>query len=500
MKHLFCLVPLALSLGAPAWGASCDSLASLKLTNTTINSVKTVGAGEFTLPVPGRGPDPNAAFKKLPAFCRVSVTLKPTSDSEIKVEVWLPLNNWNGKLQSVGNGAWAGVFSYPAMAEALTRGYATASTDTGHTGNNADFISGHPEKLADFIHRSEHEMTVAAKAVISGFYGNAPKYSYWNGCSTGGRQAFTEAQRYPNDYDGIIAGAPAFYVSRLQGMQAWIGQQTQRPGALIPQEKFSLLHNAVLAACDGLDGVKDGVLEDPTKCKFDPGVLACKQGDGADCLTTAQVEIARNLYNGPQANGKSIYPGIERSTETGWNMLAGPRPMSLAVEMYQLVAFRKNSNWDLKEFKVTDVERFEKEQGALVDSANPNLKPFFSNKGKLLVYHGWADPGVPPMGTVNYYNNVIKIVGEAQTKDSMRLFMVPGMGHCRGGDGTDDFDMIKALETWVEQGKAPERMEASRMRNGKVDRTRPLCAYPQVAVYKGSGSTDDASNFSCQAK
>jgi feruloyl esterase len=499
MKPLLCLLPVAFSVSAPVWAASCDSLSSLKLTNTTITSARTVGAGEFTLPTPGRGPDPNAPFKKLPAFCRVAATLKPTSDSDIKIEVWLPAAGWNGKLQSVGNGAWGGVISYGAMAEALASGYAAASTDTGHQGNSADFIVGHPEKLADWVYRSEHEMTVAAKDVVKGFYGSAPKYSYWNGCSTGGRQAFTEAQRYPDDYDGIIAGAPAYYASRLQGMQAWIGQQTQRPGALIPQEKFSLLHNAVLAACDGLDGVKDGVLEDPTKCKFDPGVLACKQGDAKNCLTAEQVETARNLYTGPQVSGKPIYSGLEPGSETGWNTLAGPRPMSLAVEMYQLVAFKKDSNWDLKDFKVTDVERFEKEQGSFIDSANPNLKPFFARKGKLLVYHGWADPGVPPMGTVNYYNNVTKAVGEAQTKDSMRLFMVPGMGHCRGGDGTDSFNMVKALEAWVEQGKAPERIEASRMRDGKADRTRPLCAYPQVAVYKGSGSTDDAANFACQA-
>jgi len=479
------------------FAASCESLTSLKVANTTISMAKEVGAGQFKPAARGRGADPDAPFRSLPAFCRAAATLKPTSDSDIKIEVWLPLTSWNGKLQSVGNGAWGGVISYPAMAEALASGYATASTDTGHAGNTADFIPGHPEKLADWLHRSVHEMTVSAKAIIDGYYGSAPKYAYWNGCSTGGRQAFTEAQRYPNDYDGIIAGAPAAYVSRLQGMQAWIGQQVHRnAGASIPEDKFSLLHNAVMAACDAIDGVKDGVLEDPTKCKFDPGVLACKSGEGANCLTADQVETARKLYAGPQANGKTIYPGIEPGTEKGWNMLGGARPMSLAVEMYQLVA--NDGHWDVSAMKVSDIERFEKEKGAAVDSVDPNLKPFFGHKGKLLVYHGWADPGVPPMGTVNYYNHVSKTVGEAQTRDSMRLFMVPGMGHCRGGDGTDTFDMVKALEAWVEHGKAPERIEAARIRDGKTDRTRPLCAYPQTAVYKGSGSTDDASNFVCR--
>jgi pimeloyl-ACP methyl ester carboxylesterase len=490
------LLLFALSSAAIFAATPCESLTALQLANTTITSAKMVGAGEFTLPSPGRGANPNAAFQKLPAFCRVMATLKPAPDSDIKMEVWLPAAAaWNGKLESVGNGAWAGVISYPALATALGMGYVAASTDTGHVGNNPDFIPGHPDKLADFIHRGVHEMTVAAKGVINGHYGNAPKYSYWNGCSTGGRQALTEAQRYPNDYDGIIAGAAAAYVTRLQGMQVWVSQQAHRdPAAFIPAEKFSVLHDAVMAACDAKDGVKDGVIEDPTKCSFDPKVVACKEGDGPNCLNAAQVETARMMYAGPSINGKNIFPGVEPGSETGFNMLAGPRVMSLAAEMYKYAAF--NGNWDMKDFTLADVERFEKEKGPAVNSVDPNLKSFIEHKGKLLMYHGWADPGVPPMGSVNYYNNVAKTVG-APAKDATRLFMVPGMGHCGGGDGTSTFDMIKALEQWVEQGKAPERIEASRVRNGVTDRTRPLCAYPQVAVYKGSGSTDDSANFVC---
>jgi feruloyl esterase len=474
--------------------APCESLTSLALPHSTILWAEPVAAGEFTLPTPGRGANPNAAFKNLPMFCRVAASLKPTGDSDIRIEVWLPMAAWNGKLQSVGNGAWAGTISYPALAAALAAGYAAASTDTGHIGNNPDFIVGHPDKLEDFVHRSVHEMTVAAKGVVAGFYGSAPKYSYWNGCSTGGRQGFTEAQRYPDDYDGIIAGAPAAYVTRLQGIQVWISQQANRsPASLIPAEKFSLIHNAVLAACDGLDGVKDGVLENPTKCKFDPQVLACKEGDGPNCLNPEQVQAARMFYSGLR-EGK-IFPGIEPGSELGWNTLAGPKPMSLAVEMYKYAAF--NGNWDIKDFKVDDIMRFEKEKGPAVNSVDPNLNPFFAHNGKLLMYHGWADPGVPPQGTVDYFNNVKETAG-AKASEDMRLFMVPGMGHCRGGDGTDEFDAVKALEQWVEKSKAPERIEASRIRNGKVDRTRPLCAYPKVAVYSGTGSTDESANFSCK--
>ena len=305
--------------------ADCGRLTSLALPHTTILSASSVGAGEFAPPNGRRD-----AFLKLPALCRVQASLKPVADSDIRIEVWLPTTGWNGKLQSVGNGAWAGGISYPAMASALAKGYATASTDTGHTGNNADFIPSHPDKLVDFVHRSAHEMTVAAKVIVNAYYGNAPKYSYWNGCSTGGRQAFTEAQRYPDDYDGIVAGAPAAYTTKLQGMQVWASVQANRNAAsLIPKEKFGVLHNAALAACDGMDGVKDGVIDDPAKCNFDPAVVACKNGEGPNCLTTEQVETARNMYAGPKLNGKTVFPGIEPGSEMGLDTLAGPKVMSI---------------------------------------------------------------------------------------------------------------------------------------------------------------------------
>lgn len=493
---IFAIFVAVVAFSTGAFGASCESLASLTLEHTNIVSATVIAAGEFPAPA-GRGPNNRAVFEKLPPFCRVIATLKPTSDSNIGIEVWLPLAGWNGKLQSVGNGAWAGSISYPALAAALLADYAAASTDTGHTGNNPDFIPDHPEKLADFIHRSVHEMTVAAKGIVNGFYGNPAKYAYWNGCSTGGRQALTEAQRYPNDYDGIIAGAPAAYVTRLQGMQVWVAQQANRSSdSLIPESKFSLIHDAVLKACDALDGVKDGVLEDPTKCKFDPKVLECVEGDGPNCLSKAQVETARDMYAGPSVDGKRVFYGVEPGTENGWNMLASAKPMSLAVEMYKYVAF--HGAMELKDFKTEDILKFEKEKGPAVNSVDPNLAPYFAHKGKLLMYHGWADPGVPPLGTVRYYENVSSKVGAAKAAENMRLFMVPGMGHCAGGDGTSTFDMVKAMEQWVEQGKAPQTIPAARMREGKVDRTRPLCAYPATAVYNGTGSTDEAANFSCK--
>jgi feruloyl esterase len=480
-----------LAIVVPAWAAPCESLTSLTLSNTKIDLAQPVNAGQFT-PPGGR-----TTLVNLPAFCRVTATLRPSIGSDIKIEVWLP-SNWNNALQSVGNGAWAGTISYPAMATALAAGYATASTDTGHTGNNPDFITEHPEKLIDFAYRSVHEMTVAAKVIVTAYYGKAAAHSYWNGCSTGGRQALAEAQRFPGDYDGIIAGAPANYVTHLQGQQVWMNQIVhQDEAAYIPADKYRVLHDAVLKVCDAIDGVKDGVLEDPTRCRFDPKELACSGADTSACLAPPQVEAVRKIYSGPigTKTGKPLFPGLERGSELGWATLSGPKPMSLAEETYKFIVFQDKS-WNYMSFDAErDMATADKNASALMNSTDPNLKPFFGHGAKLLMYHGWADPGIAPWNSVNYYKSVVERVGSG---DSIRLFMVPGMGHCRGGDGTDTFDAMAALSTWVEKGKAPERIEASHQTRGAVDRTRPLCPYPQVAVYSGSGSTDQSANFACR--
>src|SRR5579862_4198969 len=267
------------------YAASCESLSKLSLPGTKITMAQPVAAGQLPLPAGRGGQNP---YKDLPALCRIAATLKPTGDSDIKVEVWLPEpQGWNGKFQAVGNGGWAGTISYSAMAEALRQGYATASTDTGHTGGRGEFALGHPDKLIDFGWRSEHEMTVKAKAIVNAYYGSAPKYSYWNGCSTGGRQGLKEAQKFPNDYDGIIAGAPA----NRTALALWVAfAELKDPASFIPASKYGMIHKAVLEACDAADGLRDEQIDDPTKCKFDPKVIQCKSGDTADCLTAAQVE------------------------------------------------------------------------------------------------------------------------------------------------------------------------------------------------------------------
>jgi feruloyl esterase len=489
---------IALLLSSMVAAGPCDRVRDLKLPNTTITLAESVAPGGFPAPG-GRGAD---AFKKLPAFCRVAATLKPTADSEIKIEVWLPESGWNGKLESVGNGAWAGTISYPAMATALAAGFATASTDTGHTGNNPNFITGHPEKVIDFGYRAVHEMTLAAKAIIDANYGSAPKFSYWNGCSTGGRQALSEAEKYPTDYDGILAGAPAIAASRLQGMQVWASQAVHKDeSSYIPPAKYPLIHNAILEKCDAIDGVKDGVLENPSKCKFDPKVLVCKGADSSLCLTAPQAEAAAKLYAGPKnrTSGKQLFPGLEPGSELGWASLAGPKPMSLATDVYKYLVLN-NPDWDYKTLNPdADFALAEKAVRNSLDAADPNLKPFVERGGKLIMYHGWSDPGIPPMNTVDYYKKAANLLGgETKAGQSIRLFMIPGMNHCQGGSGTDKFNGIAALSEWVESGKAPGRIPASHQTAGKVDRTRPLCPYPQTAVYKGTGSTDEAGNFTCK--
>jgi feruloyl esterase len=490
------LAAVFLLFAAPALAVPCESLSTFSAAHAAVTLAQTVAPGAFT--APGRGGRGANAFASLPSFCRVAATLTPSSDSDIKIEVWLPASPWNGKLQAVGNGAWAGNISYPAMATALAAGYVTVSTDTGHTGGDPKFMVGHPEKLVDFEERSVHEMTVTAKAIAAAYYGTAPKQSYFNGCSTGGRQALTEAQRYPLDFDAIVAGAPANAVRRQTFGQIWLWQATHKDEtSLLTPEKFAVLHKAALEQCDALDGVRDGVIENPLACKFDPSVTLCKSGESQDCLTAAQVDAAKKIYAGASRakTHQLLYPGLEPGSESGWNMSVAARPVSYAEDFFKYIV-HNDAGWDPKSLNYdADVVAVDKLKTGL-DATNPDLSKFVGRGGKLLIYHGWSDPGIPPRNSVNYYESVLKASPTA--RDAVRLFMVPGMAHCGGGDGTSTFDMVAAVDAWVESKTAPATIPASRMADGKVVRTRPLCAYPAVARYKGTGSTDDAANFACR--
>ncbi len=472
----------------------CETLASLPLPQTQITLAQLVPAGSFT--PPHSEPLPN-----LPAFCRVAATLTPTSDSEIKIEVWLPAN-WNGKFEAVGNGGWSGNINYSGLAHGIARGYATASTDTGHAGGSAEFALGHPEKLTDFAYRSEHEMAVKAKALIAAFYGNGPRLSYWNGCSSGGKQGLKEAQLSPEDFNGIIAGAPANnWVALLSADMRMSVAELETPASTIPNAKLPAIHLAALQACDSLDGLTDGLIADPTRCHFDPAVLLCKGPETDSCLTPAQVRTAKTIY-GPFTNPRThrvIYPGLEPGSELGWRAFSGPAPFSISNDYFRFVVY-KNPSWNFHTFDIArDVAAAEKQDRANVLKAiNPDLRKFTARGGKLILYHGWSDNLIAPLNSVNYFTSVTAALGgPGKTANSVRLFMAPGMSHCGGGDGPNFIDTLTPLELWVEKGVPPDRIVASHKTGDRIDRTRPLCPYPREARYKGDGDTNDAANFTC---
>jgi feruloyl esterase len=472
---------------------SCAGLLRLALPNASITSAQVVGAGAFTPSTANNSPH---SFAYLPAFCRVAATLTPSSDSEIKIEVWLPIAGWNGKFLAMGSGGWGGAIDYQGLSYALGRGYATSATDDGHEGQGGSFVLGHPEKFIDFAYRSEHEMTIKAKAIIHSFYDRDPRYSYWDGCSGGGREGLLQAYRYPDEFDGVVAGDPATFRRNVWAL--WLANVTFKdPAGYIPPSKYPMIHQAVLDACDKIDGLKDGLIDDPTRCNFDPEVLQCRQGDAASCLTARQVRTARAILSPAiTASGAPIFPRLEPGTELRWARLAGgPEPAELFLDYFKYLVF-KDAHWDWKTF---DLERdaalsndIDKDTIAL----NPSLTPFAHHGGKLLLYHGWADQQVAPGATVEFYDSLVKVGGDP-APGWVKLYMAPGMAHCSGGEGPDTFDKLSAMEQWVEQGKAPEQIIASHSSNGKVDRTRPLCPYPQVARYQGSGRMDEAANFTC---
>jgi Tannase and feruloyl esterase len=516
-----CRVLLSLSIiAAPLAAATCDSLAGLKLADTTITSAATVAAGAFTLPVS------LPSFKKLPAFCRVQGVIQPSSDSHIEFEVWMPSSGWNGKFHGEGNGGFAGSIDYSALAASVLSGYASSSTDTGHRGGatDASWALGHPEKIVDFGYRAIHETAEKSKAVVRAFYGDSARHSYFSSCSNGGRQALMEAQRYPADYDGIIAGAPAASFTRIVASFTWDLQALETdPASYIPTNKYPAIEAAAVAACDARDGVKDGVIDDPTKCGFKPATLLCNGPESAACLTQPQITALEKIYAGPRnSQGQQLYPGFMPGGESGAGMgwaawISGAAPHKSLQYAFATQGganlIYQNAAWDFRAYNLDhDVKVADDTMGQRLNAVDPNLKALKDRGGKLILYHGWSDPALAPMATVNYYQSVVAKMGQKDTADFVRLYMVPGMQHCSFGPGPDSFgalpggpqadtehSMSVALERWVEKGPAPAQIVASKYAAERVVRSRPLCPYPQIARYSGSGSTDDAANFSCVA-
>jgi feruloyl esterase len=453
-----------------------------------------------------RLPDVTAAVAT-PTHCQVSITLRPSADSEIKSEVWLPAaGRWNGKLLMEGGGGFVGSVNTGGMTYAVGEGYATASTDTGHTGGSGSFALGHPEKVVDFAYRAVHETAVKAKALIAAHYGRGAILSYWRGCSTGGRQGLMSAQRYPEDFDGIVAGAPAHDQIHLCAwrMRLLMTALKSPRHALLP-EQLKLLNDTVLQECDAKDGVRDRLIEDPRDCTFDPGALECDGPETAGCLTPQQLETVHAAYTDTRrSTGELLYPRLPFGGELGWRLPAdATEPGRMDVDMFRYIA-NQDPAWEWRTFDLEkDVERALL-HGKEIHAVDPDLTRFKARGGKLLVFHGWSDGGsggaISAFGTISYYESVLEHMGPNQD-DWFRLFLVPGMGHCGGGTGPDQFNALAALERWRERDVAPESIAAARVNErGHVDMTRPLCPYPQRAVYGGTGSTNDAANFTCKAK
>jgi len=492
------LAVLGFTTGIPSAFAvsECRDLALLRLPGTLITT-----AEERSGPFPaGFGPP-----IELPAICRVAGTINPA----IHFEVWLP-QDYNGRFQAVGGGGLAGSISYGAMATAVGAGFASASTDTGHRSNDSLWLAD-PQRLEDYGHRAIHEMTVKAKAIIDAYYGSTPEYSYFNGCSTGGRQGLMEAQRYPNDYDGILSGAPVNTFTSLHIGQLWMSHVTLKdPDATLTADDLALVNEAVMAQCDANDGVEDGVLTDPTACDFDPRDLVCRGRSNDSCLAEPQVEALERVYAGAvnPRTGAPIYPGLVPGGESaqprnaGWAMIMNGRtPFSIDISVLGGMGF-ENGDWDWQTFDFDqDVALIDGKLANVLNAVNPDLRDFKAQGGKLIIYHGWNDPGVMPQRTVDYYNEIIAFAdraadgdGRAFTEEYARLYMMPGMGHCRGGTGPDQADFISSLVDWVENDAAPESIIAS---NGDGSVARPLCPHPEVAVYR-RGDTNDAANFRCE--
>ena len=520
----YALVFFLVTTGAAAAEESCNHLSTVKIPDATITLAETVAAGTFVgPPAPFTGMDISALYKSLPEFCRVVAEAKPTADSDIKLEVWLPVSGWNGKLQGVGNGGFAGLIDDLQLSMAVKAGYAATATDAGHTGGDAAWALGHPEKVIDFGHRGIHEMTRVAKVVVQAYYSKAPQRSYFAGCSDGGREALMEAQRYPEDYDGILAGAPANYWTRLVTMAAADTQAlTEDAASFIPAAKISAIAAAVSAACDAKDGVKDGILNDPRECKFDPATIECKAGEDTErCLTAGQLASLKKIYAGlTDSRGNVLFPGYLPGAEDGpggWEpWITGRQPGTSLMAFFGKGYFSnfvyEKPDWNFKSFNVdAAVKAADEKTAAALNATDPDLKKFKAHGGKLILYHGWNDPAIPALNTINYYESVEAKMGQTKVESFVRLYMVPGMQHCVGGPGPDSFGWIgtsdpthsmnAALEQWVEKDTAPGSIIASKFEardRTHPKMTRPLCPYPQAAKYKGSGDTNDAASFTCQ--
>lgn len=502
-------------------GAACAALKGRTFGDATVVDSTPVPAGALTL-------SDTVTIPNLPSFCRVQAVSKPSTDSNIRFEVWLPDRaTWNRKFLSTGEGGFAGQLNYQrngldaAMDENLRRGYATASTDTGHVSSDQWWAIGHPERVTDYLYRAKHVTTVAAKAIIAAHYGQAPTRSYFNSCSNGGRQGLIEAQRYPEDFDGFIIGAPWNFQSHSNAGFIWDAQALAAPSARIPEEMLPVIAKAAVAACDKNDGLADGIITDPSRCHFDPKSLICPAGTTSGCLTRPQADALQKIYDGPKnpRTGDAVFPGFARGSETGWTGMVRPTTAASGLLVYFSNIVYQNRDWDLNTFNFdTDMAHTDQVAGRLGNSVSTDYSGVMRRGAKIIQYHGWNDQTLQPEYSPQYYEQVAKANGGLErTQGFYRLFMVPGLNHCSGGIGASNFggvgqqippsrdashDVMTALETWVERGTPPAQFIGTKYTDNQpatktVQFTRPICLYPTVPRYKGAGDPNDASNFVC---
>jgi feruloyl esterase len=486
---------------------ACAELKSLTVENTTVSIAEPVAAGAFRSPAPPAfGPPPS--YARLPAFCRVAGSIKPTPESDIRFELWLPETGWNGKFMQTGNGGAAGSIVYDSLVDPLLRGYAVANTDTGHQGAGGDFAwaADNPQKLIDYQYRAVHELTVVGKAITSARYGRQADKSYWLGCSTGGRQGLKEAQRYPDDYDGIVAGAPASNWTALMSLSIVI-QANMGPSGL-GVDKLGVLKEAAIAACDADDGVTDRVITNPGTCSFDPASLQCAASASGQCLSPTEVAAAKRIYAGVvDERGEVLMPGTGPGSEPLWGAYASPG-FAIGTNYFRNVV-AQDASWDPTTFDVSkDVARAERVDGGAANAMDPDLSAFVKRGGKLITYHGTTDGLIPYGNSVNYHESVVEKLGERTADDNVKLYLVPGMDHCSGGEGAFAVDWLTPLERWVERGDEPRALTAAHLTAAgfappgappprSEPFTRLVCPYPQVPTYRGRGDVNDAASFTC---
>lgn len=463
-----------------------------------------------------------AASAERPRHCVVDGHVA-SSGNTVNFRIAMP-EPWNGKFLFLGVGGLGGTIAN--LDPGLARGYATASTDTGHEASDPNWASNR-EKEIDYGHRGTHVATVASKAVAQGFYGTPPRWAYFSGCSNGGRQALMEAQRYPEDFDGVIGGHPATGTPMQIGRAVVYQKMLASADSYLTADAVELLSRATLTACDKTDGLEDGLITDPRDCRFDPSVLACGPGASpGSCLTSGQLAVAKQVYDGVRSRSGEVvahgFPPGHEGGATGWRQwISGTEaPVARGIGRLAYVGKSLPAGYGLMDFNFRflsldtddpdyDWRTFDAERDLprmrtmteILSPSDPDLRPFMKRGGKLLLYHGWSDPGISALGTLAYYDAVVKVVGGPAVADRfLRTYFVPGMHHCGGGPGPNQFDMLTAMERWVEQGLTPERIVASRVVDGKTVRTRPLCAHPAVPKYRGTGNVDDAASFVCEMR